>query len=96
MRAVNQIGRLVKRRLACAIPVAGVTPLILVPAQSHHRNDRKRPDFICDGFESGGTTCLTLCRLTHSFFTSGESYIKVWRSLTRRNTHKTDEAVLDK
>ena len=35
-------------------------------------------------------TCLTC------IFFSGESCSKLWRSLTRRRTHKSSEAVLDR
>ena len=37
------------------------------------------------------TTCLT-----QALFKRGEECSKVWCSLTRRNTHKTNEAALDK
>ena len=45
---------------------------------------------------SGGTTCLTPLVWCRFFFNSEKSYIKLWGSLTRRNTQKTHEAVLDK
>ena len=40
-------------------------------------------------------TTLTAC-LTLAFFNSGEQCSKLWQSLTRRNTDKTNEAVLDR
>ena len=37
----------------------------------------------------------TIC-LAQAFFNGGEECSRLWRSLTRPNTHKTNEAALDK
>ena len=50
-----------------------------------------KTDKILRGNYLSSTTCLT-----QVFFKGGEYFCDLWWSLTRRNTHKTSEAALDK